>query len=60
MVLTKNGKDYIAKNFGVNDCFVESGLTWTDVGYDMVDAEGNVVAGERVASSGGTKNIVGR
>lgn len=60
MVLTTNGKDYIAKNFGVNDCFVESGLTWVDVGYDTVDASGNVVKGERVDSSGGTKNIVGR
>lgn len=60
MVLTKNGKDYIAKNFGIDNCFVESGLTWTDVGYDTVDANGNVVKGERVDSSGGTKNIVGR
>lgn len=50
MTLTQNGKNYIAQNFGVDDCFVASGLTWTAVALD----------GSTANESGGTKNIVGR
>lgn len=64
MVLTDNGKEYIAKNFGIGNCFVESGLQWTSVGYEIttVDADGNVTVheAERVEDTGGTKNLVGR
>ena len=50
MTLTTDGKNYIAQNFGVGDCFVASGLTWTAVALDNSTAE----------ESGGTKNIIGR
>ena len=48
MVLNKAGKDYIAKNIGIGDCFVYSGLTWTAVS----------VTGDRVARDGGTAKAV--
>ncbi len=50
MTLTDNGKNYIANNFGVNNCFVYTGLTWTAVDIN------NVTANE----SGGTAQIVAR
>lgn len=50
MALTKDGLDYIAKSFGINDCWVDSGLSWASVDHD----------GNEVSESGGTKSIVGR
>lgn len=34
MTLTTNGKNYIAQNFGISDCFVSTGLNWTYLGID--------------------------
>lgn len=50
MTLTTNGLDYIAREFGIGDCWVGSGVSWVSVGHD----------GSRVSESGGTKHIVGR
>lgn len=50
MVLTTNGKNYIAEKFGIDGCFVESGLQWTSVAHDGTTAD----------DVGGTKNLVGR
>jgi len=50
MTLTANGKEYIAKNFGVGNCFVAGGVSWTSVDHD----------GTRLSESGGTKNVVAR
>ena len=49
-VLTKNGKDWIAQKFGIDNCYVESGLTWVAYGVD----------GSTITESGGTAAIVGR
>ena len=48
--ITTAGKDYIATNFGVGNCFATSGLSWTAVGTD----------GSTASESGGTASIVGR
>ena len=50
MTLTTNGMNYIAKEFGVGNCFAYSGLSWTSVAID----------GTTVNESGGTRNIVAR
>lgn len=50
MTLTSNGRTYIAENFGVNNCFVSTGLAWTVV--DINDNTAN--------ESGGTAQIVAR
>ena len=50
MALTSSGKDYIAENFGIGNCFVDSGVSWTSVD----------VNGTRLSESGGTKNVVAR
>lgn len=50
MTLTTNGKNYIATNFGIGNCWVSSGLSWTATGID----------GSTVNESGGTASIVGR
>ena len=48
--LTEAGKRYIAENFGVNNCFATSGISWVSHGAD----------GSRISESGGTDNLVGR
>ncbi len=48
--LTTNGKNYIAQNFGISNCFVSSGLSWTAVANDNTT----------VNESGGTASIVAR
>jgi len=50
MTLTQNGKDYIANNFGLNGCFVASGLSWS-----YTDVDDNVVS-----ETGGTAQVVSR
>lgn len=50
MTLTDNGRIFIAENFGVGNCFVSTGLTWTAV--DVNNATAN--------ESGGTAQIVAR
>ena len=50
MTLTENGLNYIAREFGIDNCFVKSGLSW--IAYDT--------GGGSVSESGGTKNIVAR
>lgn len=50
MALTTNGKNYIAQNFGISNCYVSTGLSWTAVAND----------GTTVNESGGTASIVGR
>lgn len=50
MALTTSGLDYIARNFGIGNCWVGSGLSWVSVDHD----------GNRSSESGGTKSIVGR
>jgi len=50
MTVTDNGRNYIATNFGIGNCFVSTGLTWTAV--DINDAT--------VDESGGTAQIVAR
>uniref|UniRef100_A0A6M3IIG6 Uncharacterized protein n=1 Tax=viral metagenome TaxID=1070528 RepID=A0A6M3IIG6_9ZZZZ len=50
MTLTTNGLNYIAKEFGIGNCFAYSGLSWTSVAID----------GTTVNESGGTRNIVAR
>lgn len=49
-VLTQNGKDWIAQKFGIDNCYVESGLTWM-----VYDTQGN-----SATYSGGTASIVGQ
>jgi len=49
-MLTQNGKDWIAQKFGINNCYVDSGLTWT-----VYDTQGN-----SATYSGGTADIVGQ
>ena len=51
MTLTDNGKNYIANNFGINNCFSGSGLTWIPVDIN------NVVG---APESGSTAQIVAR
>ncbi len=50
MTLTVNGKNYIAQNFGISNCFASSGLSWTAVAVD----------GGTANESGGTASIVAR
>ena len=50
MALTNAGKDYIASNFGINNCMVNSGLSWTTYG----------TGGTSSNESGGTAQIVAR
>ena len=50
MVLSTNGKDYIARELGIGNCFVSSGMAWTSVAVD----------GVTVNETGGTASIVGR
>lgn len=50
MTVTDNGRTYIASNFGLGNCFVSTGLTWTAV--DIADNTAN--------ESGGTAQIVAR
>ncbi len=50
MTLTANGKNYIAQNFGISNCCVATGLSWTAVATD----------GSTVNESGGTASIVAR
>lgn len=50
MALTTNGKNYIARELGIGNCFVSSGLSWTAVATD----------GATVNESGGTASIVSR
>ena len=50
MPIGSAGKEYIAINLGVGDCFVKPGLTWTAVAHDGATAD----------ESGGTADIVGR
>lgn len=50
MALTSIGKDYVAREFGVNNCMVNSGLTWTTFG----------TGGTSSNESGGTAQIVAR
>jgi hypothetical protein len=48
--LTTNGKNYIAQNFGISNCYAASGLSWTAVANDN----------STVNESGGTASIVAR
>ncbi|MCW3140600.1 MAG: hypothetical protein N2V72_00245 [Methanophagales archaeon] len=48
MTLTDAGREYIAKNIGVGNCWVYSGLSWTAVS----------VTGDRVDRTGGTGKAV--
>lgn len=50
MTLTTNGKNYIAQELGIGNCFSSSGLSWTSVATD----------GSTVNESGGTASIIGR
>jgi hypothetical protein len=50
MTLTANGKNYIAQNFGISNCYSSSGLSWTAVANDDTT----------VNESGGTASIVAR
>jgi len=50
LALTTNGKNYIAQNFGISNCFVSTGLSWTAVANDD----------STVTESGGTASIVAR
>ena len=50
MVLTTTGKNYIADKFGINNCFVYSGLSWTTYGS----------GGTSQAETGGTAKLVSR
>lgn len=48
MTLTTNGKNYIAQKFGISNCFVATGLSWSYLGVDGVTYN----------DSGGTAQIV--
>lgn len=50
MVLSAAIKDYIARELGIGDCFVYSGLSWTAVS----------VSGETVSETGGTGKLLSR
>ena len=50
MTLTTNGKNYIAQKFGLSNCFVSTGISWTAISNE----------GEQVNETGGTSNIIGR
>lgn len=50
MTLTTAGKDYIAEHFGLSNCFVKTGLSWTR--YDL--------DGTNTAETGGTVKLVNR
>lgn len=50
MTLTESGKQWIAQNLGINNCFVKSGLSWTTYNID----------GSSFGESGGTASLVGR
>lgn len=50
MALTTTGKNYIANKFGINNCFVYSGLAWTTYG----------TGGTSEAETGGTARLVSR
>lgn len=48
MTLVNSGREYIARNIGLSDCWVYSGLSWTAVS----------VLGDRVSRTGGTGKAV--
>ncbi len=50
MALTNTGRDYIASKFGINNCMVNSGLSWTTYG----------TGGTSSSETGGTAQIVAR
>lgn len=50
MTLTENGKRYIAQNFGINNCNVQSGMSWNSIATN----------GDVVPESGATASIVSR
>jgi len=50
MTLTTTGKNYIAEKFGINNCFVYSGLSWTTYGS----------GGTSQTETGGTAKLVSR
>lgn len=50
MTLTPNGKNYIAAEFGINNCFVKSGFAWNTIDINDVSTP----------ETGGTAKIVSR